>query len=345
MPTYFLTANVGSLGKNNNLHQVNPVMKNLLQLQYQIRGLIGKFADVFGLQETQNDEIRLTPKFDLPFATNSHCTIGYEVDGQWINKRRGVATYSDKNLTKLVPTLDFPKIECTVTLHDYDDYKSGVCMKKILYFNFYRNIHEESDGASINDIISFVRHTMAIYTAQGINDALICGDFNYEKSISFGYGLKEFRDPELYHKHNSSSRHYRIDRIFSNCPSFKIVHVFKTVENKSDYVDDDGNTANDLGHKPYLVRIGRPKVETVSKIFRMNKLKIHSKRNSGNLTANSLPDRPISPAGIDISAKFLIDQSLFLIELSTCEYTKKSSWRPEELATNMLEAAGDCIWW
>ena len=340
MPLDVCTANGGSFGKNIGPGKVCPVLKNTMNLQYSIRGFLGKFCDVMGFQENQNESIILAPGFGLPIAVDEFCNIGYEAmdTNEWVKTKRGTCTYAAPGTTTIaIP--DFPKIEACITVHDYTDWCNGWKTKQVAYFNIYRNQHELSDGASASTIVNFVRTMLARLKSLGIEEALICGDFNFEGSMNFGFGMRELRDKDLFHKHNSTTQTTRIDRCFTNCPHAKITHVFKTIENKSDYVDENGVFGDDLGHKPFLVRIGRDKKFSGSYSFSCKRFKSEVV----NFHPNA-PPTPITLDDIENSAEYLVKVAQTLAKVSRTWHSKKKAWKPEELAIDMLEKAGDNIW-
>ena len=339
LPLLILTANVGSLGRNIITGNVCPVLKNCCNVQYSIKGMFGRFADVFGCAETQNDEIVMAPSFGLPVGTDKSCSIGYANEqGEWVSTKRGVCTYAD-NSARVIETPDFPKIESVLTIHTYADYCNGTKIRDIAYFNIYKNNHELSDGATIADIEGYVRVMMSRLKQIGVEEAVICGDFNFEGAMSFGYGLAELRDSELYHKHNSSSRISRIDRVFTNCPTAKIVHVFKSLENKSNYVDNTGEWHDDLGHKAYVIQVGRDKPLVGRSVFSCKRMK--------SAAANFKPEKieiPNDKNDIEKVCEYLINVIQTISKACSTFHQKKKAWKPEELAIEMLERSGDNIW-
>lgn len=260
--------------------------------------------------------------------------------GTWTNKRRGVAVYASSPTAVRVAIPDFPKVEAGVVLTEYTDYvEGGMKTKNIAYFCIYRNIHAESDGATMSDIILFVRTLLARFHSMGIQECVIAGDFNFEGSIDFGFGTKELRDPDLYHKHNSTSRNTRIDRVFTNADHAKIIHVFKTVENKLDYTDENGNIVDDCGHKPFLIKVGRDKKECGSSSFSCKRLK----KLVAKFKVKKIKE-PENDTQRNETAEYFINTLQGLGKLSTTFSKRKSSWKPDELAMEMLERAGDNIW-
>ena len=225
-------------------------------------------------------------------------------------------------------------------LTEYTDYcDNGLKIKKIAYFCIYRNIHGESDGASMSDIIAFVRTLLARFHSMGIQECVIAGDFNFEGPIDFGYGTNELRDPDLYHKHNPTARHTRIDRVFTNAEHAKIIHVFKTLENKSDYTDEDGNFHDDCGHKPFLIKVGRDK-----KVFGSRKYGCKKFKKFVSKFKVKKVDNPETDEQRDKIAEYFIHTTQELTKLSSTFSNRRSSWKPAELAMEMLERAGDNIW-
>ena len=166
---------------------------------------------------------------------------------------------------------------------------------------------------------------------------------NFEGKMDIGYGTQELRDVDFYHKHNSSSRKTRIDRIFTNIASARILQVFSTLENKAEYQDADGNTSNDLGHKPVLIRLGRDKKSK-------NNRKRFSCKNYKKAVIKFKPIMPTKPIGQDDNLKYINDTAEYLVGTAQNLVTqsmsthKKSDWNPEELAIDLLDRAGDNIW-
>ena len=70
MPLLALTGNAGSFGKNDVNGQVCPVLKNICNLQYCIKGMCGRFPDIMGWSETMNDKVFLAPGFKLPITVD-----------------------------------------------------------------------------------------------------------------------------------------------------------------------------------------------------------------------------------------------------------------------------------
>ena len=339
MPKHILTGNCGALGPSDNPGVVSEVQKNLVNLCYTIKGLIKKFPDLTSLIETGNDVFEFAPKYGKPAGTNEACTIGHDLDGSWVSKRRGVSTYCEDKDCVIINTPEFPKIEAVVSLHDYSDYCNGWKVKKFSYFSIYRNTNELADGASIDEIVLFIRSMLKKFAEMGIQESVITGDFNHEGRIDIGYSMNELRDPDYFHKQNSTSRMTRIDRVFTNISHAKIEHVFKSVENKAEYVDENGVVNDDLGHKMILLKVGRDKKEKFSRRFSCKNFKRNAKK-----PLEKLPARPIDSASIAECAKFLVDVAQARVQDSTMYTKTKSSWKPEELAMDMLEKAGDNIW-
>ena len=151
--------------------------------------------------------------------------------------------------------------------------------------------------------------------------------------------MRELRDKDLYHKHNATTNITRIDRCFTNCPHVKIAHVFKTVENKADYADENGNFSDDLGHKPFLVRVGRDK--------KFEGGYSHSCKRFKSEVVNYMPENPnaaLTNDDIDKNAEYLVHFAQFLGNEAKTWRNEKKAWKPEELAIDMLEKAGDNIW-
>ena len=87
MPLHILTFNGGGFSS-----PTSPVLANMLNLMYRIKGEIGKFVNVCGIQETNTDIFAFAPKFGIPTCTDAHVNV---VRGP-MHSRRGVATYAEE---------------------------------------------------------------------------------------------------------------------------------------------------------------------------------------------------------------------------------------------------------
>ena len=255
----FLGLNSGSLSYMPE-YGANTVQANLNSLLHRIFEGYKKFPDVTSVHEAMNLTYEIWPRYGLPAITDAHCKLEYvDEAGLTRSAARGVATYCDKTvfLNQLKNVL--PNMEATTSLHKYEDFTgNGMQIRNVLFMSFYRNTnsHVRRESATIGEIKDYVHETRKkARTDPNIRtrDVLIIGDFNDEKfTFDKDSDLREITHPALFHQHNADSGKTFIDRIFTNIPSARILEVFGTVENKTN--NDEGL----MGHKPYLIQIGKP---------------------------------------------------------------------------------------
>lgn len=251
-------------------HLASTVQNNIHTLLHKIYAGYRKFPDITSIQESMNLKYEIWPRYGAPTATDEHVTLNYtDPAGLERSARRGVSTYCDKtDFVNLLPNV-LPNLEGTTTLHKYEDFTgNGMRSRNLLFMSFYGNInsHVRKKSATIPEIKEYIRETRIKARTDpkiATRDVLIIGDFNDEKfNLSDEPDMFELTHPALFHQHNSETGKKYIDRIFTNIQSARILEVFPTVENKSN------NEEGLLGHKPYLIQIGKTGTEskTVSTI-------------------------------------------------------------------------------
>ena len=103
-----LSTNVGSLGDPG-----SQTRRNLLNRLLDTKHAIGKFPEIVGLQEIMRFDMRLSPCFGLPIATDAHVSVTADT-GEPL--RRGVATYAAADTIHIDPIDDI--CEAVATVHE-----------------------------------------------------------------------------------------------------------------------------------------------------------------------------------------------------------------------------------
>lgn len=103
--------------------------------------------------------------------------------------------------------------------------------------------------------------------------------FNSESRLDFGDRFTEIHNADLYHKHNTTTRKTKIDRVFSNFSNeVRIEAVLPSIE----AVNKNDEESKDLGHKVYVIQIGRKAISTTrpsrESIVSIKNLKKEAKR-------------------------------------------------------------------
>ena len=253
-----LTTNVGSLGGQTtaaNPNQVSEVRRNLYNVTNCIKDRYGSYPASIGLQETGNHEVDLGRGYGTPVATDAHCS-NYS-SSRCIS--RGVATYALANTAVEWPPLN-DSAEVVTTLHKVPfNHGRGETTQKVAFINVYRLTHRDASNHSIENTVNYITDQLATLKRNNIKKMVIHGDFNQE-SVTIP-GFRELRHPQMYHKLNASSGKRFIDKVFVNFDQASILDAYPTCENKDD------RTADDLGHKAILIRVGARLKEKITKTF------------------------------------------------------------------------------
>ena len=227
---------------------------------------------VLALQETGGFNFEPAPFFHRPLATDEHVNTGTQGKG-----RKGVCTWTiDPEAFELTPLDDHHEIATIVkTYINKQGHK-----RKIGLINCYRNTHKEH-ARSVDSTVTAIRRIMGkLIRDHKIRTFAAFGDFNTEKWMDFGHGMKEKSHDKLFHKHNDSTRKTRIDRLFTNCSELEFLDILPTLENKK-----TGENLRDLGHKTMVFYIGRPPTpprKHLKKCINIKDLKDYSKTTEPN---------------------------------------------------------------
>ena len=222
---------------------------------------------VLALQETGGFEFEPAPFFKKPKATDKHVTTGQQGKG-----RKGVCTWTnDPEAIEMTPIDNHHEI--ATLIKPYVNKKGW--KKKIALINCYRNIHRLHTRA-IEDTITAIRKIMGkLIRDYKVQTFAVFGDFNCERPIDFGHAVREKLHDKLFHKHNSSTRKTKIDRLFTNCDELEFLDILPTMENKV-----TGDNLTELGHKTMVFRIGKkppPLKKEMKRFIDMRELKRVSK--------------------------------------------------------------------
>lgn len=142
----------------------------------------------------------------------------------------------------------------------------------------YRLTHKDN-LRTVEETVNKVKEIIEILRTQDVYKVLIVGDFNSEARLNFGDRFTEIENDRLYHKHNNHTRKTKIDRIFSNFSSeIRIEAVYPSIE----AVNKNTEETRDLGHKAYVLQIGRKiqvQKSTRNSIVSIRNLKKVTKKN------------------------------------------------------------------
>ena len=267
---------------------------------------------VLALQETGGFDFEPAPFFKKPKATDRHVTTGQQGKG-----RKGVCTWTnDPEAVEMVPVDNHHEIATLIKPY----YNKNGRARKIALLNCYRNIHR-LHTRSIEDTITAIRKIMGkLIRDHKVQTFAVFGDFNSERSIDFGHGVKEKLHDKLYHKHNTGTKKTRIDRLFTNCDELEFLDILPTMENKV-----TGDNLSELGHKTMVFRIGKkppPPKKELKRFVDMKELKRVSKETTPVFKIETAPDKKLNSYTtneVDALTEELIDMVDMFLELSKVE--------------------------
>ena len=246
---YIAVANVGSFGSANSNNAGNKIVRrNFLSRMRSVTKQFGEIEAFLG-QETGSSSFLAAPFFNGPLATNSNIT--------YTNfNPRGVCTFSVNGAAFINPNM---KSEIATTTHafNYRNKRNKIRQCEVGILNIYRN-----HGQPLNELILQINEEIDLLKNKGINKFVCAGDFNSE-FVDIP-GLREITHPQLSHKHNSCSQATLIDKVFTNLHEVEIVGVDESVENKG----------YGLGHKFFVVRIGKEKKNETVIVTKINPNKL-----------------------------------------------------------------------
>ena len=323
---WVLALNAGSLGHGE--FTVTATRKNLIRLMFEIYEKYGFFPDVVAIQESMSNDFNLAPRFEKPECISDNTRIGVHLNGEFVDKSRGVVTYCDSNadLVNSLKNMD-SKSEIVVSVHEYETMNRGKKMAKLVLFNCYRNTHESAISASLQDMIKIIEKKMKAARLVGLRNYLVVGDFNDEEfEIE---ELSEIIHPLLLHKHNQYTEERRIDKVFTNMKNVQIMEVFKTVENKMQVGSEW------LGHRPYLIKVGVH--EKITSEFRSTDSKKVIRFSEDWKHISDFEEiYPNDRGGLDKMVKDLLVNSLEIIDKSSVTKLKRVK-SGNELALDLME--------
>lgn len=209
--------------------------------------------DILALQECgEYSDFCPSPFFGTPVATNS------DLLKQEDSKARGVSIFAKNNFSgKVIDNTGWEDEIVAIT----DSYSQKGIKKEFGLINVYR-LTNKNQKRTVKETSDKIKDILKIFkTKYSIRNYIILGDFNTESTMSFGAGISENFHTDLYHKHNSTTKKTKIDRVFTKIPRARISLVLPSIEaiNKGD------SESEKLGHKVYVVQIGEAKATSSEK--------------------------------------------------------------------------------
>lgn len=221
---------------------------------------------LMAIQELGDLDFMPAPFFGKTVTDDAH--LLQEAD----SKARGVGIFANSNCYEVIDNTGWK--DEIVAVSDFYPGRNGT-RKKFGLINVYRLTHKDQKR-TVEETTEKVKEIIKTFRTKNISKIVICGDFNAEGYLNFGGTFVEITHEKLFHKHNHSSRKTKIDRVFSNFPNeTRIEAVFDSIE----AINKD-QESSELGHKPYIIQIGRkdiPKEVSKAEIVSIRNLKKVSK--------------------------------------------------------------------
>lgn len=264
-----LVANIGLGSSKNKKNTENrtQTFKRVHDTLWRATQEVGKVS-LMAIQELGDCKFVPAPFFGPTATDDSHL-----MDDENSNAR-GVGIYARSNCFEALDNHEWR--DEIVAVSDYYPWKNGV-KKRFGLINVYRLTHKDN-LKTVEETVKKVKEIIKIFRLKNVYKILIVGDFNTESRLDFGDKFTETTHDSLFHKHNNSTRKTKIDRVFSNFSNeIRIEAVFPSIE----AVNKNDEESLDLGHKAYVIQIGR-KVITAkpnrSAIVSIRNLKKESKK-------------------------------------------------------------------
>ena len=197
--------------------------------------------------------------------------------------QRPASNMSHWDMSHYVPdrNIFLNKFEVSITVDSFETFsrRTGVTSQKFAFLNIYKNNHVDW-SEPIADTIAGIRTLIyELRSKHDVRNFIIAGDFNCtDKGIDrkIGNDFYEHSHKSWSHKHNKNTQARKIDRVFTNIKSFKILRIMDTAENKQDA---------SCGHKIAFFSLGVEKTVTEATKIKYVSMKVLKNRLSELSTA------------------------------------------------------------